>query len=153
MTMATAHDRAGSMPERHQTDRAGYLLVAFFTVPFFLFNVLPVLFGVYISFTRWASGHAEMEGLRTHPRLQRPVGGGRLQNVFLRPHHRSCVTIPGPLFALFVNKRHLLSLAARCSLRPRSFGNGHRPRLGVDARYRPAHHHYLSFLGIGDVLC
>lgn len=41
-------------PERYESDRAGYLLVAFFAVPFFLFNILPVLFGIYISFTRWS---------------------------------------------------------------------------------------------------
>ncbi len=34
-------------------DAVGYLFVAFFTVPFFLFNVLPVFFGVYVAFTRW----------------------------------------------------------------------------------------------------
>lgn len=35
-------------------DWAGYVFVAFFTVPFFLFNILPVLFGGYVAFTEWS---------------------------------------------------------------------------------------------------
>ena len=31
----------------------GYRFVGFFTVPFLLFNVGPVLFGGYVSFTKW----------------------------------------------------------------------------------------------------
>ena len=32
---------------------AGYGFVAFFAVPFFVFNILPVLFGGYVAFTEW----------------------------------------------------------------------------------------------------
>src|SRR5882724_12330617 len=34
-------------------DWIGYLFVGLFALPFFLFNILPVLFGGYVAFTRW----------------------------------------------------------------------------------------------------
>ncbi|MCW6509240.1 carbohydrate ABC transporter permease [Lichenifustis flavocetrariae] len=39
---------------REKVDSIAYLFVAFFTVPFVLFNVLPVLFGLYLAFTNWS---------------------------------------------------------------------------------------------------
>lgn len=39
---------------REKVDAIAYLFVAFFTVPFVLFNVLPVLFGMYLAFTNWS---------------------------------------------------------------------------------------------------
>ena len=36
-----------------QVDWAAYPFVALFTLPFLLFNVAPVLFGAYLSFTKW----------------------------------------------------------------------------------------------------
>ena len=45
--------RATAPVRRPRTDWAGYAFVAFFTIPFLLFNVAPVLFGVYVSFTSW----------------------------------------------------------------------------------------------------
>lgn len=36
-----------------RTEWSGYLLVAFFTVPFLLFNVAPILFGLALAFTEW----------------------------------------------------------------------------------------------------
>jgi multiple sugar transport system permease protein len=39
--------------QRRQTDWVGYVLVSFFTVPFFLFNIGPILFGAYVAFTKW----------------------------------------------------------------------------------------------------
>ncbi len=39
---------------RERVDTVAYLFVAFFTVPFVLFNVLPVLFGLYLAFTNWS---------------------------------------------------------------------------------------------------
>src|SRR5262245_52805025 len=40
--------------EDRRIDAIGYVFVAFFTVPFFVFNILPVFFGIYVSFTRWS---------------------------------------------------------------------------------------------------
>ena len=39
--------------EQPQTDWVGYVFVAFFTIPFLLFNIGPILFGIYVSFTKW----------------------------------------------------------------------------------------------------
>src|SRR5437763_13994394 len=39
--------------ERQRTEWSGYVFVAFFTVPFLLFNVGPILFGAYVGFTKW----------------------------------------------------------------------------------------------------
>src|SRR5687768_1032048 len=35
-------------------DWTGYVFIAFFALPFFLFNILPVLFGAYVAFTKWS---------------------------------------------------------------------------------------------------
>ena len=35
-------------------DGVGYVFVAFFAVPFLVFNILPVLFGAYVAFTEWS---------------------------------------------------------------------------------------------------
>ena len=40
--------------ETHATDWIGYAFVGFFALPFFLFNILPVLFGAYVAFTKWS---------------------------------------------------------------------------------------------------
>jgi len=39
--------------DQSQIDWVAYLFVAFFTLPFLLFNMLPILFGAYLSFTKW----------------------------------------------------------------------------------------------------
>src|SRR5437867_11214427 len=59
MTAEASHldpDAAAFAPRRgrRRIDCGGYLLVAFFTVPFLIFNVLPVLFGGFVAFTRWS---------------------------------------------------------------------------------------------------
>ena len=35
-------------------DGVGYLFVAFFAVPFLIFNIMPVIFGAYVAFTQWS---------------------------------------------------------------------------------------------------
>jgi len=40
--------------EQKKTDWIAYAFIAFFTVPFFIFNILPVLFGGYVAFTEWS---------------------------------------------------------------------------------------------------
>ena len=107
---------ADSRPERAEVETAGYLLVAFFAAPFFLFNILPVLFGVYVSFTRWSIvGAPRWEGWSNYLRAfdDRWVGVA-FKNVLLY----GCVIVPsvtvlGLLFALFVNKRYPLAGLAR----------------------------------------
>lgn len=112
--MTTAHSPADG--ERPAIDRAGYLLVAFFALPFFLFNILPVLFGVYVSFTRWSIvGRPKWEGLNNFAKAFSDQWVlVAFKNVFfygaiIVP----CVTVLGLLFALFVNQRYPLSGLAR----------------------------------------
>ena len=60
------HARQGTSTE---VDKAGYVLVAFFAIPFFLFNIMPVLFGFYVAFTRWSIvGSPKWEGLNNFTR-------------------------------------------------------------------------------------
>ena len=99
-----------------KTDRVGYLFVAFFTVPFFLFNVLPVFFGLYVAFTQWSIvGRPRFIGLDNFTRaFSDPWVGVAFQNVLLYgliivPG----VTVLGLLFALFVNRGYPLSGLAR----------------------------------------
>src|SRR3954466_431331 len=55
MTAAAAEaiNRAVRSGEGRQVDWVAYLFVAFFTVPFLLFNIGPILFGAYVAFTKW----------------------------------------------------------------------------------------------------
>src|SRR5262245_29761105 len=102
--------------ERREIDGAGYLLVAFFALPFFVFNILPVLFGVYVAFTRWSIvGAPKWEGTKNfikafHDQWVRVA----FENIFfyglpILP----CVTVLGLLFALFVNRGYPRSSLAR----------------------------------------
>lgn len=50
-TAAVAQSRPHAAGER--VDRIGYAFVAFFTIPFLLFNIGPILFGAYVAFTKW----------------------------------------------------------------------------------------------------
>jgi ABC-type sugar transport system permease subunit len=102
--------------EERRVDAAGYVFVAFFTVPFLLFNILPVLFGIYVSFTRWSIvGRPRWIGLEnfTNAFHDQWVGiafkNALLYGLLIVP----CVTLLGLSFALFVNKRYPLSGLAR----------------------------------------
>ena len=97
-------------------DAVGYLFVAFFTIPFFLFNILPVFFGVYVGFTRWSIvGSPRWIGFDNYAQAfhDKWVWVG-FQNVLLYgllivPS----VTMLGLAFALFVNRGYPLSGLAR----------------------------------------
>ena len=39
--------------DEERTDWVGYVFVAFFTIPFLLFNIGPVFFGAFVAFTKW----------------------------------------------------------------------------------------------------
>ncbi|WP_119391467.1 carbohydrate ABC transporter permease [Taklimakanibacter lacteus] len=114
---AAAHsvdDARGRTPR--EIDKAGYVLVAFFAIPFFLFNIMPVLFGFYVAFTRWSIvGSPKWEGLRNFTRafndqwVAVAFKNILLYGLIIVP----CVTVLGLLFALFVNKRYPLSGLAR----------------------------------------
>ncbi|TPN09900.1 sugar ABC transporter permease [Mesorhizobium sp. B2-3-3] len=157
MTMTTAQSSAGSMPERHQTDQAGYVLIAFFAVPFFLFNILPVLFGVYVSFTRWSIvGSPKWVGFSNYATAFKDQWVAEaFRNVFLYgliivPS----VTVLGLLFALFVNKGYPLSGLARTLFFAPTVVSA--TVIGLvwvwmlDTQYGLINY-YLSFLGFDDV--
>src|SRR5262249_6891473 len=102
--------------EGQRIDAIGYLFVAFFTVPFLLFNILPVFFGIYVAFTRWSIvGSPRFVGFDNFTAAFRDKWvAASFQNVLLYgliivP----CVTALGLAFALYVNKRYPLSGLAR----------------------------------------
>lgn len=106
--------RAGAGDRR--IDAVGYVFVAFFTVPFFLFNILPVFFGIYVSFTRWSIvGTPHWIGLENfttalHDRWVATAFWNALAyGLIIVP----CVTALGLAFALFVNRGYPLSGLAR----------------------------------------
>ena len=77
---------------RPRIDWVGYLFIGFFTVPFLIFNVGPVLFGIYVGFTEWGIiGDPDLgRPAELSHRLRRRVVLGRLQErASLRADHRS----------------------------------------------------------------
>jgi multiple sugar transport system permease protein len=102
--------------EDRSIDAVGYVFVAFFTIPFFLFNVLPVVFGIYVGFTRWSIvGSPRWVGLDNYAAAFRDkwvwVGFENvlLYSLIIVPS----VTVLGLAFALFVNRGYPLSGLAR----------------------------------------
>lgn len=110
-SLPTAPDRlAGS------GSGTAWLFVSFFAVPFFLFNVLPTLFGFYISFTEWAiTGQPVWVGLENYARAFQDVRVlTALKNTaFYAALIVPGVTIGGYLAALYVHQEWPLSTLAR----------------------------------------
>jgi multiple sugar transport system permease protein len=105
-----------AVKEARRVDKIGYLFVAFFTVPFFLFNILPVFFGIYVAFTRWSIvGSPRWIGFDNFTNALRDkwmwtaFENVLLYGLLIVPS----VTALGLTFALFVNKRYPLSGLAR----------------------------------------
>ena len=157
MTTAIYDNSAANGPERPGIDAAGYLLVAFFTVPFFLFNILPVLFGVYVSFTRWSIvGSPKWIGTDNFAKaFSDQWVWVSFKNVFfygliIVPS----VTVLGLLFALFVNKRYPLSGLARTLFFAPTVVSA--TVIGLvwvwmlDTQYGLVNY-YLSYLGFNDI--
>lgn len=144
----------GAKPE---VDRAGYVLVAFFAIPFFLFNIMPVLFGFYVAFTRWSIiGSPKWEGLNNFTRAFKDQWVAvAFKNILLYGAIIvPCVTILGLVFALFVNKRYPLSSLARTLFFAPTVVSA--TVIGLvwvwllDTQFGLINH-YLSFLGIDNV--
>ena len=125
-------------------------------MPFFLFNILPVLFGVYVSFTRWSIvGAPKWVGVENFTKAFTDHWVGiAFKNVFLYgliivP----CVTVLGLLFALFVNRRYPLSSLARTLFFAPTVVSA--TVIGLvwvwllDTQFGLVNH-YLGFLGIDD---
>jgi multiple sugar transport system permease protein len=88
-------------------DRVGYVFVAFFGIPFLTFNILPVLFGLFVGFTEWGIvGEPTWVGLDNFRRaFDDPSTIQAFRSVLLY----GCIIVPGVIIlglsaALFVNQ-------------------------------------------------
>jgi len=108
--------RSYARHEAERTDWIGYLFVAFFTLPFLIFNIGPILFGAYLSFTKWGIfGRPKWVGLQnfrdafadefTIIAFKNTI----LYGIVIVP----CVTAIALAFALYVHQRWPLSGLAR----------------------------------------
>jgi multiple sugar transport system permease protein len=105
--------------ERPAIDWAGYVFVAFFTVPFLLFNIMPILFGVYVGFTEWSIvGEPRWVGLDNFREAAHDLW---LHQAFINVFLYALIIVPSVVlfglgFALFVNQGWPLSGLARTIL-------------------------------------
>jgi multiple sugar transport system permease protein len=142
---------------REKIDWVAYAFVALFTVPFFLFNILPILFGIYLSFTKWGIfGAPHWVGLKNYY--------DALHDEFVRIAFRNIVfygaiivpgvTVLGFIFALYVNQRWPLSSLARvCFFSPYVVSATVIGLVWVwmfDTQFGLINH-YLGYLGIPNV--
>ena len=104
---------------RHKIDWAGYVLIAFFAVPFLLFNIMPILFGVYVSFTEWSIiGEPVFVGLANY---REALHDPWLRVAFTNVLWYSAIIVPGVaglglVSALYVNQGWPLATLARTIL-------------------------------------
>jgi len=102
--------------DEEPVDWVGYVFVGFFTLPFLLFNIGPIFFGAYVSFTKWGIfGKPKWIGLQNfasafHDEFVRIAFSNTvLYGLVIVP----CVVVIGFAFALYVNQRWPLSGLAR----------------------------------------
>src|SRR5215470_1161220 len=108
--------RARPRTDAEPVDWVGYLFVAFFTLPFLLFNIAPIFFGAYVAFTKWGIfGSPTWIGLQNfRDAFHDEFVGIAFQNTLLY----GLIIVPGVTvlalaFALYVNQRWPLSGLAR----------------------------------------
>ena len=111
-------ERIGQARKRRerQIEWQGYVFVGFFLVPFFLFNVGPIIFGLFVSFTEWSIiGSPEWLGMANYAAaVEDPWAHQAFGNVLLY----GLIIVPGVVLiglgaALFVNSGYPLSGIAR----------------------------------------
>lgn len=113
--VAAARD-AGDAMGTGRIDASAYLFVAFFTVPFLLFNVAPLLFGVYVAFTEWGIiGQPTWVGLQN---FREAWGDPWVWTAFRNVLWYALIIVPGVsvlglAFALYVHQRWPLATLAR----------------------------------------
>ncbi|MFM9845231.1 MAG: carbohydrate ABC transporter permease [Dongiaceae bacterium] len=113
--LAPAASTAGHRDES-PVEWIGYAFVAFFTIPFLLFNIAPIFFGAYVSFTKWG-----VFGKPTWIGLQNFYDAFNDEFVWIAFKNTvlyslvivPCVVVIGFAFALYVNQRWPLSALAR----------------------------------------
>ncbi|MEM7022170.1 MAG: sugar ABC transporter permease [Pseudomonadota bacterium] len=113
-------DQSGAAPEtrrrRADIDWSGYLFVACFGLPFLIFNVCPILFGVVVGFTEWGIiGTPEWVGLDN---FREAFEDEWVAVAFRNTLLYGMVIVPGVVvlalsFAMFVNQGWPLSALAR----------------------------------------
>jgi multiple sugar transport system permease protein len=114
-----ADERNTGMLYDRQIDWSGYLFVAFFGLPFLIFNVGPILFGAIVGFTEWGIiGRPEWIGLDNYREaFDDDWVGLAFRNTLLY----GLIIVPGVVviglaFAIFVNQRWPLAALARTLL-------------------------------------
>ncbi len=116
---AAAETSAVAFVGRSKIDWTGYAFVAAFAVPFLLFNVAPVLFGIYVGFTDWAIiGEPNWIGLDNY---REALHDTWFKQAFVNVLLYALLVVPGVVvlglsFALFVNRSWPLSGLARTIL-------------------------------------
>src|SRR5262245_13375175 len=105
-----------SYSARRQIDWIGYVFVSFFTIPFLLFSVAPIIFGAYVGFTKWGIfGSPEWVGVQNFTdMIHDEFAGIAFRNTLLY----AAIIVPGVVilglsFALYVHQRWPLSGLAR----------------------------------------
>jgi multiple sugar transport system permease protein len=113
---ATVAVRDRPRAEAEPIDWVGYVFVAFFTVPFLLFNIAPIFFGAYVGFTKWGIfGKPKWVGLQNFIDAFKDefvaiaFKNTVLYGLIIVP----CVVVIGFSFALYVHQRWPLSALAR----------------------------------------
>jgi multiple sugar transport system permease protein len=161
MAQATLVEQAGSgvagRAAGRRIDWVGYVFVAFFTIPFLIFNVGPVLFGIYVGFTEWGIiGEPTFIGLENYRTAFADewfwvaFRNVALYALIIVPG----VTVLGLLFALFVNQGWPLSTLARTILFTPNVVSA--TVIGLvwvwvlDTQFGVVNH-YLGLVGIGPV--
>ncbi len=97
-------------------DWIGYIFVAFFALPFLVFNIMPVFFGAYVAFTEWSIiGTPEWIGTEN---FEEAVDDEWMWVAFRNVLFYGLIIVPGVtilglFFALFVNRGYPLSGLAR----------------------------------------
>jgi multiple sugar transport system permease protein len=148
---------AASLAERRPTDWVGYLFVAFFTLPFLIFNVGPIIFGAGIAFTQWGIfGSPQWVGVRNFTDAFKDVWVGiAFRNTLLY----ALIIVPGVVilgltFAIYVNKRWpLASLARTLFFSPNVVSSTVIGLVWVwllDTQFGLVNH-YLGFLGVPNI--
>ena len=97
-------------------DWTGYFFISFFTIPFFIFNILPIGFGFYVSFNEWGIfGSPDWVGLENYFNIFKDrYAHLAFKNVLLYALIIvPTVTILGFFAAMFVNQGWPLSAMGR----------------------------------------
>ncbi len=135
------------------TDWVAYAFVAMFTVPFLLFNVLPILFSAYLSFMQWGIfGSPRFVGLKNY---RDALDNDQVRIAFKNILLYGLTIVPGVMVlglaaALYVHQRWPLSSFARvCFFSPYVVSATVIGLVWVwllDTRFGLINH-YLSYLG------